>query len=65
MVTAENDISALISAQIRILEDEWTDEVNKNTRENPNDYLRIGQIQGGINSLMNLLLLLDRAQKEE
>ena len=64
MTLTEQDTKAVIAEQIHKLEQTWNEEVEKSTREKPMDYIRIGEIQGGINALMTLLLLLDRSPQE-
>jgi len=52
-------IKALILTKLDKLNEQWTDIVNNEERTTPMDYMRVAEVQGGINVLMELMSQID------
>ena len=52
-------IKALILTKLDKLNEQWTDIVNNQERTTPMDYMRVAEVQGGINVLMELMSQID------
>ena len=52
-------IKALILTKLDKLNKQWTDIVNNEERTTPMDYMRVAEVQGGINVLMELISQID------
>jgi hypothetical protein len=59
-VSMKNEaIKALILTKLDKLNEQWTDIVNNQERTTPMDYMRVAEVQGGINVLMELMSQID------
>lgn len=52
-------IKTLILTKLDKLNKQWTDIVNNEERTTPMDYMRVAEVQGGINVLMELMSQID------
>ncbi len=52
-------IKTLILTKLDKLNEQWTDIVNNEERTTPMDYMRVAEVQGGINVLMELMSQID------
>jgi hypothetical protein len=52
-------IKTLILTKLDKLNKQWTDIVNNEERTTPMDYMRVAEVQGGINVLMELISQID------
>jgi hypothetical protein len=59
-VSMKNEaIKTLILTKLDKLNKQWTDIVNNEERTTPMDYMRVAEVQGGINVLMELISQID------
>jgi hypothetical protein len=52
-------VKTLILTKLDKLNKQWTDIVNNEERTTPMDYMRVAEVQGGINVLMELISQID------
>jgi hypothetical protein len=59
-VAMENEaIKTIILTKLDKLNAQWTEVVNNEERTTPMDYMRVAEIQGAINVLMELMVQID------
>ncbi|MFO0190279.1 MAG: hypothetical protein ACK54F_03410 [Planctomycetia bacterium] len=56
----KQELKQLVLSKLSELEKQWTDAVNKEERVTAADYLRVGNLEGGINALLQLLVEIEK-----
>ncbi len=56
----KQELKLLVLSKLSELEKQWTDAVNKEERVTAADYLRVGNLEGGINALLQLLVEIEK-----